>query len=130
MGAAWFFIVVSLLHVVFAAWVKLGDPGSTFRVYHTIVNDVSHDAWGLTYSGFLGLLLVIFQLLVVSGAAVASMLPQPGLLRWRRIGHVVLTGWAAMWMLNFIRLAGIDHAPISIVQATLLCLLFGCTATV
>ncbi len=127
-GAAWFFIVVSLLHVVWAAVVKLGDPGATFKTYHTVVGGVSYDAWGLTYSGIVGVLLVLLQLLVVSGATAASVLSRPGLVRWRRLGHVVLIGWAALWMLNLVRLAAIDGQLDSIAQATLLCVLFGCTA--
>ena len=126
-AGAWFFIVVSLGHLVWAVGHKWSDPAGTFKLYHTIVDGHSHDAWGLTYSGTLGLLTVMGQALVVAAAAAASVLPWQRSLKFRRIGHGVLCGWAALWALNFIWLASVDHQLVSTAQATLLCLLLGCT---
>ena len=55
-AGAWFFIVVSLGHLAWAVGHKWSDPAGTFKLYHTIVDGHSFDAWGLTYSGTLGLL--------------------------------------------------------------------------
>ena len=126
-AGAWFFIVVSLGHLVWAVGHKWSDPAGTFKLYHTILDGHSHDAWGLTYSGTLGLLTVMGQTLLVAAAAAASVLPWPRSLKLRRIGHGVLCGWAALWALNFIWLASVDHQLVSTAQATLLCLLLGCT---
>ncbi|MHC5005802.1 MAG: hypothetical protein ACYTGF_00405 [Planctomycetota bacterium] len=126
-AGAWFFIVVSLGHLVWAAGHKWSDPAGTYKLYHTILDGHSYDAWGLTYSGTLGLLTVIGQALLVSAAAVASVLPWPRTMKLRRIGHGVLCGWAALWALNFMWLASVDHQLVSTAQATLLCLLLGCT---
>jgi hypothetical protein len=126
-AGAWFFIVVSLGHLVWAVGHKWSDPAGTFKLYHTIVDGHSYDAWGLTYGGTLGLLTVVGQALLVSAAAVASVLPWPRTMKLRRMGHGVLCAWAALWALNFIWLASVDHQLVSTAQATLLCLLLGCT---
>ena len=127
-GAAWFFIVVSLAHLVFAVGVKFSEPSGTFKMYHAVVGDHSYDALGLTYTGIFGLLLAMFQTSVVAAAAVASTLPWPRTLRWRRIGHVVLMSWVGLWALNFIWLAGVDPGLNSFAQAAMACLLAACTA--
>jgi hypothetical protein len=96
-------------------------------MYHTVVDGVSYDAWAMTYTGTLGLMLAIVQTLVVGAAAVASALPRAGMLRWRRIGHGILVGWAALWLANLFWLFSIDHALGSFAQAALVGVLFGCT---
>ncbi len=127
-GGAWFFIVISLLHLLWAIGVKWQEPAGTYKLYHTVVGNVSYDAWGLTYTGVLGLLTAMAQALVVTAAAVASSLPFEKTLKARRAGHLVLLGWSAMWTLNLLWLAGIDHQLDSIAQATLLGVLFAGTA--
>ncbi len=126
-GGAWFFIVVSLVHVMWAIWVMRGDPAGATRLYHTVVGDVSYDAWGLTYTGVIGLVFAIMQLLVVSSAAVTSTLPFDRTLKARHAGHLVLCGWSALWALNLTRLAIIDGALDSIAQSVMLSVLFVCT---
>jgi hypothetical protein len=126
-GGAWFFIIVSLAHLAWVIGEKWGDPAGVTRLYHTEVGQRSYDAWGLSYDGTLGLLLAMGQALVVAGAAGASTLPWRRTLRYRRIGHCVLFAWAALWALGLLRLAALDHHLDSIAQATLLCMLLGCT---
>jgi len=125
---AWFFIVVSVLHLLWAIGVKWSEPSGTFMLYHTVVDDVSYDAWALSYTGVVGLVLAVAQLLVVGGAVVTSTLPFGRTLRARRAGHLLLCGWSALWAINLLRLADIDGQPGSFAQASLLCMLFGCTA--
>ncbi len=127
-GGAWFFIVISLLHLLWAIGVKWQEPAGTYKLYHTVVGGVSYDAWGMTYTGVLGLLTAMAQALVVAAAAVASLLPFEKTLRARRAGHLVLVGWSALWTLNLLWLAGIDHQLDSIAQASLLGVLFAGTA--
>lgn len=124
---AWFFIVVSLLHVSWAIAVMWGDPSGPTKLYHTVVGGVSYDAWGLTYTGVIGLVFAIVQLLVVSSAAVTSTLPFDRTVKARRAGHLVLCGWSALWALNLARLAFIDGALDSIAQSVMLSVLFVCT---
>lgn len=126
-GGAWFFIVVSLLHVSWAIAVKWGDPAGTTKLYHTVVGGVSYDALWLTYTGVFGLVFAILQLLAVSSAAVATTLPFDRTRRARRAGHVVLVGWSALWTLNLVRLAAIDGQLDSAAQAAVLSVLFACT---
>jgi len=57
-GGAWFFIVFSLLRVSWAIVVMWADPASTTSLYHTVVGDVSYDAWAMTYTGIAGLSLI------------------------------------------------------------------------
>jgi len=127
-GGAWFFVVVSILHVSWAITVMSGgDSLGTYKLYHTVVGDVSYDAWALTYTGIVGLLIAILQLLVVSSAAVASTLPFDRTVKARHAGHMVLCGWSALWALNLVRLALIDGELDSIAQSVLLSGLFVCT---
>lgn len=126
-GGAWFFVVVSLLFLLGAIGAKWAEPHGTFKLYHTIVDDVSYDAWALSYTGVVGLVFAMAQMLVVGGAVVASTLPFDRTLKARRAGHVVLCGWSALWAINLMWLAGIDGQLDSFAQATLLCVLFGCT---
>ena len=127
-GGAWFFIVVSLLHVMWAITVMWGDdPIGTYKLYHTVVGDVSYDAWAMTYTGIAGLLFAVMQLLVVSTAAVTSALPFDRTVKARHAAHLVLCGWSALWALNLVRLALIDGALDSIAQSALLSGLFVCT---
>ena len=126
-GGAWFFIVVSLLHVLWAITVMSGGDLGTYQLYHTVVGDVSYDAWALTYTGIVGLSIAILQVLVVSGAAVTSTLPFDRTVKARHAGHMVLCGWSALWALNLVRLALIDGGLDSIAQSVLLSGLFVCT---
>lgn len=126
-GAAWFFVVVSLAHLVAAIGAKAADPGGTFKLYHAVVDGRSHDAWGLTYSGTPGLLQVWVQALVVAAAAAASTLTRPRALRWRRAGLGVLCAWAGLWALNLLWLASVDLRLDSFAQAALMVGLAGCT---
>ena len=123
-GGAWFFIVVSLLHVVWAITVMSGGDLGTYKLYHTVVGDVSYDAWGLTYTGVLGLVFAIAQLLTVSSAAVTSILPFERTVKARHAGHLILCGWSALWAFNLVRLALIDGELDSIAQSMLLSGLF------
>ena len=127
-GGAWFFIVVSLLHLAWAIGVKWSDPAGPTRLYQTSVGGITYDAWALTYTGRLGLLLALAQAVLVTGATVVSVRRLGFPLRLRRIGHGVLCGWAALWFLNMMRLAGLDHALDSLAQTSLLGLLLACTA--
>mgnify|MGYP001811943612 CR=1 FL=1 len=126
-AGAWFFIVVSVGHVLWATGYKWSDPSGTYKLYHTVVGDHSYDAFGLTYAGIPGLVTATVQLLVISAAAAATVLPWPRRPRWRRIGHGILVGWAALWALNLLWLASVDHQLDTTAQAVLLCVLAGCT---
>ncbi len=127
MGGAWFFIVVSLLHVLWAITVMSGGDLGTYKSYHTVVDGVSYDAWGLTYTGVVGLVFAISQLLLVSSAAVTSTLPFDRTVKARHAGHLVLCGWSALWAVNLTRLAFIDGELDSVAQSVLLSGLFVCT---
>ncbi len=120
---AWFFIAVSLTHVLWVIAVKWGDPAGTFKLYHV----GSYNAFGLTYSGTLGLLTAIGQAGLVTAAAVASVLAGRRMLRYRRLGHVFLVGWSALWAADLILLAAIDHDWVTAAQAALLSALLCCT---
>jgi hypothetical protein len=126
-GGAWFFIVLSLVRVSWAITVMWDDPTSRIRLHYTVVGDVSYDAWGLTYTGIVGLLLAIVQLLVITIAAIASTLRSDRTLKARRVGHLVLCGWSALWALNLIGSVAINVQLNAIVEATLLSVLLGCT---
>jgi len=125
LAGAWFFIAFSvarLLWVVGAEWV---DPSGTYKLLYTVVGDRSYDAVGLTYTGLGGLLSAMAQTALVAAAVLVTVPPLRRNARWRRIGHGVLCGWSALWALNLVWLTGLDGHLFA--QATLLCLLCGCT---
>ena len=110
-----------------ASHVACEHPCDPPKLYRACVGGVADDAWWLTYPGLLGLLFAVVQLLVVSRAAVTSLLPFDRTLKARRAAHLVLCGWSALWVLNLVRLAAIDSQIDSVAQAALLSVLFGCT---
>lgn len=127
LAGAWFFIAFSfarLLWVVGAKWV---DPSGTYKLLYTVIGDRSYDALGLTYTGLGGLLSAMAQAALVAAAVLVTVPPLRRNARWRHIGHGVLCGWSALWALNLVWLAGVDQGMTSFAQATLLCLLCGCT---
>ncbi len=129
LGGAWFFIVVSLVHLVGAIAVKWQEPAGVFKLYHTVVGGRSYDAPWLTYDGTVGLVIALFQATVVAAAAAVTATRMPGsrMLTWRRAGHVALLGWSALWATDLVWLASIDGQLNTIAQAALLCVLLTCT---
>ena len=125
---AWFFIIVSLLHLSWAIGTKLDNPEGVTKLYSTVVGTQAYDAWGLTYTGEMGLVQAFMQAAIVIAAATATLLiPRgPRTVKLRRIGHSVLCVWSAWWAMNLIRLAGIDQQMGSFVQAAFVSGLFGC----
>ena len=127
-GGAWFFIVFSLLHLVWVVAAKWGDPAGLTTLYQTSVmtaaGEETHRALGLAYDGVPGLLLALVQAGAVGAAAVFSTSANR---RRRRIGHAILVAWAGLWMGDMLHLASIDHHPVSFAQATLMTGLFACT---
>ncbi|MCP3904221.1 MAG: hypothetical protein GY715_11370 [Planctomycetes bacterium] len=125
LGAAWFFVVFSLGHLAWVISTKWGDPAGLTSLYQatTTTGETVH-AWGLGYAGMLGLLVAVGQFALVATAAVMSTVSTP---RRRRFGHGVLIGWATLWMLGLMRLAGVDPALDTLAAAGLSTVLFGST---
>jgi hypothetical protein len=97
-GGAGLFVVVSLAHVLLAAYHRAHSPGGVFKTYHTQTGEGAFHAWGLTYAGRAGLLLALGQAIVVGGAWMAA--------RWgrrpvvRRAGTGLIGAWALLWSGN------------------------------
>lgn len=123
-GGAWLFILFSLAHLAWVVGVKWGDPAGVTALYQTTVGEEVYRAWGLAYTGTLGLLLALAEAAAVVAATVMSLRARP---KPRRIGHLVLIAWSALWALNLIRLAGLDLQLDTTCQAMIMTLLFGCT---
>jgi len=123
-GAAWFFMLFSLTHLAWVISVKWADPAGVTSLYQTTVDGSTYRAWGLAYPGTFGLLLAITQAAVVTAAAVMSLRLKP---QTRRLGHGILIAWAALWLLNLVRLAAIDLHVDSLCQASIMAFLFAGT---
>jgi len=123
-GAAWFFIGFSLLHLVWAISMLTSQGMGLVTLYQTDAAGETYRALALAYGGWFGLLLAVTELTVVLAAAIWSARSN---LRLRRIAHGVLIGWSALWMLNLMRLFVIDGRFDSFVQTAILTFLFGCT---
>ncbi|MHC5022917.1 MAG: hypothetical protein ACYTGG_03250 [Planctomycetota bacterium] len=128
-GGAWFFVVVSLLHLAWVVGAKLDSPGGATKLYHTVVDGVSYDALGLTYHGPAGIVQAVFQAAIVFLAATVTLLPWrgPRTVRLRRLGHVALVGWSGLWAANLLWLTSIDGQLDSVSQSSIMCVLLGCT---
>lgn len=126
-GAAWFFVVFSLLNLVWVVGSKLGSPAGPTSLYQTTVGDETYRAIGLSYTGVIGLMWAMLQGGVILAAAVATILPWRITDKQRRIAHVVLCNWAGLWTLNLMWLTSLDHRIDSYAQAAIMGLLFGCT---
>jgi hypothetical protein len=122
LGAAWFFIVVSLMHLGWVAAVKVANPAGLAAVYQTTVDGEIYSA--LSYDGWFGVAQVLLQGFLVVTAAVLSVLPWN---RGRRLGHSVLTVWAGFWAVSLLRLAGLEGGFDTICQAGVASVLFGAT---
>lgn len=123
-GGAWLFILFSLAHLAWVVGVKWGDPAGVTALYQTAVGEEVYRAWGLAYTGTFGVLLALAEAAAVVVAAVMTLRARP---KTRRIGHLVLITWSALWALNLIRLAGLDLQLDTTCQAMIMTLLFGCT---
>ncbi|MHC4948923.1 MAG: hypothetical protein ACYTG1_11780 [Planctomycetota bacterium] len=75
------------------------DPGTTSRIMATGTGTRLHSAFGLTYHGVEGAVVVVAELLVV-GAALLASLGQS--VRVRRPALVILVAWAGLWLANSI----------------------------
>ncbi len=126
LAGAWLFIAFSFARLFWVVGAKWVDPSGTYKLLYTVVGDRSYDAVGLTYPGLVGLLTAMAQTVLVVAAVLVTVPPLRRNARWRHIGHSVLCGWSALWALNLVWLTGVDGG--SFAQATLLCLLCGCTA--
>ena len=123
-GAAWFFIIFSLAHLAWVISVKWADPSGLTTLYQATADGETMRAWGLAYSGVFGLLLAMAQFASVGLAAIMSVRTRR---KTRRIGHGILIGWASLWAINLLYLAGFDLAVDSLAQAALMSFLLGCT---
>jgi hypothetical protein len=79
----------------------------------------------LSYSGVPGFLLLWSQVLLVSAAILLTAFPRYVPQRWSRVGHALLIGWNALWMLGAWRLALVE--PYFLLQATFMTVLGCCT---
>ncbi len=103
-ATAWLFALGTLGSLVtFIALGWAGEGGTTFA--STTVDDTKYNAFGLSYQGLAGTIWLWFQAVVVMGAIVLSTLPAN---RLRRLGHLVLIGWAGLWLANAIWLSMLD----------------------
>jgi hypothetical protein len=123
-GGAWLFIVFSLAHLAWVVAAKWSDPSGVTALYQTTVGEETFRAWGLAYAGTFGLLLAFAEAAGVAAAVAMSLRARP---KTRRIGHLMLIGWSALWALNLIRLASLDLQLDTTSQAMVMTLFFGCT---
>ncbi len=74
-GAAWFFVVFSLLNLVWVVGSKLGSPAGPTSLYQTTVGDETYRAIGLNYTGVIGMMWAMLQGGVILTAAAG--VPEP-----------------------------------------------------
>jgi hypothetical protein len=127
-GAAWVFVLGTLFGLSWVIASLLGNPSDPAVMIGTEVDGKPWTAWGLSYRGTMGMVLAIVQGVAVAAAAVASALPADRATRVRRIGHVVLCAWAAMWTLNAFQVASLAPMLFTRGLSVLFSLLTVCTA--
>ncbi len=116
-AGAWFFAVGSLITLV--VLIASGWPGAHATMASTTTGGKTYNAIGLTYPGAIGAVWLWSQACIVFAAIVLSVLPGN---RLRRIGHVILVAWSALWFANAVWLPALDGAW---VVASVLGALFG-----
>lgn len=117
-AGAWLFIAASLLAL---GWIAAaGGEGHVFGAH---AGGVTHTAWGLTYHGTAGSILLWTQIILVTLAVLGTLLP---IRKARRLGHMVLIVWAGMWTIGAWKLALVQPFSWGI-TAGVVTVLFGCT---
>lgn len=125
LAGAWFFAVASGLYAAGAGASLLFSPNTSSTLYGTYVEGERYEAVGLTYDSPAEHLLAGAQALLVFACLVLSTRRRLAL---RRIGHVGLILWSGLWLANMIRFLRVEHLPITIITASLIGILFACTA--
>jgi len=120
LGAAWFFILFSLVRLIGVIGAAAADPSQSVA----IVGGDEFSAPLLTYAGGLGAVWAWLQTMVVAAAAVFTLTP---VTRFRRIGHAALIAWAGFWTLSFFALTAIEGGIGPIVQSIAMTGLLGAT---
>ncbi len=104
--ATWLFAVSTLCALAYMI-VSLWPPGSdgASHMFGSKVNGVLYTGLGFEYRGTAGLLLAGTEALAVISGLILSL--HPAALP-RRTGHLILSGWCALWLGNAIHVAGVD----------------------
>lgn len=123
-GGAWLFAAGSLVPLLWlASEGGIGSGGAS--VFRASGPRGDHSVWLLNYHGWLGTALLWSELIVIAAAIAATgwkIVP----LRWRRVGHGVLIGWNALWMLGVLRL-GFINPGLWTIQGLFIAALMACT---
>lgn len=122
-GGAWLFIVVSLLTLA-GAFIALTSGVQSVALLNVSAGGQMHTAPGLTYSGAAGGMLIFFEAAVVVAATVATFFKRD---KHRRIGHIALIAWAALWLFSSYSLASIDGEIDILAQSLMMSVLGTCT---
>ncbi len=94
----WMFILGSLGSLLYLGETRVS--GSTSYILSAKVDDGTlYDGFGLTYRGTPGTFLLWGQFAIVAASGVLSTLR---LKRARRIGHIALIAWSALWTANYL----------------------------
>lgn len=109
--STWAFVAGSLGALAWVVGTKWASPAGTTTIFAAHVGELELNAWGLTYIGMAGVVLAVFQALLVIVCASFTLIPQRDVVGMgaRRVGHVVLIGWAMLWLTNLAALATMDR---------------------
>jgi len=119
-AGSWFFTVLSVLFLLGV----LASGARSTALHEVMAQGEVHRTWGLSYSGWGGIALAIFQLLLVLSAAVLTLTPTP----WPRVaGHAALSAWALLWGINLASLAAIAPGLETLARAGIMSLLAAAT---
>jgi hypothetical protein len=121
---AWFFALGTLATLVSMAWVRWPGAGNTSHIMGVTVNGEPYAGLGFHYVGVPGTVLVLAEALYVAAGIVMSVLRRNNL---RRIGHVMLVAWAALWLGNAVNMGRLEGGFIWVVWIGLLGLVLVCT---
>jgi hypothetical protein len=124
-GSAWFFVAMSLFHIITALITLLPGGEGMSTLYAIEAHGETSRAWLMTYEGWGGVALALVQGALLVGAAVGTF-AQSG--RMRRSAHGVLLLWAGVWLLNVVRQLGLSFDVGTLIQAALVLYLGAATA--
>lgn len=105
-GGAWLFALGTLATLVVLATLHWPIATTQTRIASTTTDGHTYDAFGLTYIGVGGAVLLWTQVILLLSAIIVSTRSAT----WpRRAAHVMLVSWAALWLANGLWLPLMDE---------------------
>ena len=106
LGGAWLFAAGTVIILAILLATHRPIATTTTTIASTTINGRTYNAIGLSFYGVGGAVLLGAELLLIATAIILTLRPATVA---RRVGHVILVGWSALWLANAIWLLAINE---------------------